>query len=275
MAVMIDATVESGSKSFNHKPLLEIRNLTHKFGGIIALENVNLKIYSREILAIIGPNGAGKTTLLNLITRFYQPSQGEILYKGINLLNLPAHKIASLGISRMFQNLELFKGMTVIDNILAGRSHLFSYGLFHSLIFFGKAAREEVENRKKVEEVIDFLEIEHIRKQTVASLPYGLQKRVELARALAMQPDIILLDEPVAGMNLEETEDMVRFILDINEEMNITVILVEHDMGVVMDISHRVNVFNFGKKLAEGTPREIYHNPEVVRAYLGKTGINE
>ena len=271
----MDYINESGNKSFNHKPLLEIRNLTHKFGGIIALENVNLKIYSREILAIIGPNGAGKTTLLNLITGFYQPSQGEILYRGINLLNLPAHKIASLGISRMFQNLELFKGMTVIDNILAGRSHLFSYGLFHSLIFFGKAAREEVENRKKVEEVIDFLEIEHIRKQTVASLPYGLQKRVELARALAMQPDIILLDEPVAGMNLEETEDMVRFILDINEEMNITVILVEHDMGVVMDISHRVNVFNFGKKLAEGTPREIYHNPEVVRAYLGKTGINE
>ncbi|MDY7038536.1 MAG: ABC transporter ATP-binding protein [Thermodesulfobacteriota bacterium] len=268
--------IDSGNahKKGRKKPLLDVRSISKDFGGIKALNDVSLHVVPGEILAIIGPNGAGKTTLLNCISRLYPPSKGEILFENTNLLSFPPHKIPSLGIARMFQNIELFKGMTVIDNVLTGRLHLIEYGILGSFIFFGKAAREEVKNHRQVEKVIDFLEIQHIRRQVVGSIPYGLQKRVELARALAMEPKILLLDEPVAGMNMEETEDMARFILDINEELGITIILIDHDMGVVMDISDRIIVLNFGQKLAEGDPKEIYNNPEVIKAYLGKTGPN-
>ena len=255
------------------KPLLEITSLTQVFGGIRALEDVGLSVNRGEIVAVIGPNGAGKTTLLNCISRLYDPFHGEILFEGASLLSLSAHEVPSLGIARMFQNVELFKGMTVIDNVLSGRLHLIKYGFFSALVFFGRAAVEEVKHRENIEEILDFLEIQHIRKQMVGSLPYGLQKRVELARALAMEPKILFLDEPVAGMNMEETEDMARFILDINEELGVTIVLIEHDMGVVMDISDRVMVLNFGNKLTEGTPQEVYENPEVVKAYLGETSV--
>ena len=264
---------DNRNNGHEQKPLLEITLLTQVFGGIIALDDVNLTVNHDEIFAIIGPNGAGKTTLLNCISRLYNPLHGEIFFEGANLLSMPPHKIPSLGIARMFQNVELFKGMSVIDSVLSGRLHLIKYGFFSSLIFFGSASVEEVKHRERIEEIIDFFEIQHIRKQMVGSLPYGLQKRVELARALAMEPKILLLDEPVAGMNLEETEDMARFILDINEELGVTIVMIEHDMGVVMDISDRVAVLNFGHKLAEGSPLEIYKNPEVVKAYLGETGV--
>jgi len=270
---MIEGTPEENLSNTQH--LLEVNSISQNFRGLTALHNVSVHVDSGEILAIIGPNGAGKTTLLNCITRLYTPSEGSIFFNKIDLLSLPPHKIPSLGIARMFQNVELFKGMSVIDNVLCGRLHLLKYGLFDSFVFFGKAAREEVKHRRRVEEIIDFLEIQHIRKQMIGSLPFGLQKRVELARALAMEPRILLLDEPVAGMNLEETEDMARFILDINEELGITIVLIDHDMSVVMDISDRVIVLNFGQKLADGVPADIYANHAVMEAYLGVTEKNE
>ena len=244
------------------------------FGGLKALNGVSVGVKGGEIFSIIGPNGAGKTCLLNCINRFYQPEQGRMLFEGQDISQLKAHRIASLGIARTFQNVELFGHMSVLDNIkLGGHVHLKS-GFLSGGIYYGKSRNEEMTFRKQIEEqIIDLLEIEHIRKKVVHTLPYGLQKRVELARALAMRPKILLLDEPATGMNLEETEDMARFILDINEAWGVTIILVEHDMGVVMDISDRLCVLDFGQKIAEGDPEEIRHNEQVIKAYLGEEDL--
>ena len=252
---------------------LKIDDLLLSFGGVTALFNVSLDVYQSEILAIIGPNGAGKTSLLNCISSLYHPQKGQILYYNggkHDLTRMSPHQIARLGIARSFQNIELFKHMTVLDNLLAGSHVHMRSNLLQSMIFWGPAQREQIEFRKFIEDIIDLLEIEAIRKQTVASLSYGLQKRVEMGRALAMQPAILLLDEPMAGMNTEEKEDMARFILDVNEEHGVTILLIEHDMGVVMDISDRIAVLNFGQKIAEGPPDEIRLNPQVIQAYLGE-----
>jgi branched-chain amino acid transport system ATP-binding protein len=251
--------------------IIEIENVSLAFGGVQALYNVSTRLRSREIFAIIGPNGAGKTCLLNCISRFYTPQEGEIRFKGKDITRLPTHQIASLGIARTFQNIELFKGMTVLDNIKLGRHVFLKSGIFSDMLYWGRTQREELKLRKEIEEkIIDLLEIEAIRKKVVGTLSYGLQKRVELARALAMQPEVLLLDEPMAGMNLEETEDMARFIINVNQMWDASIILVEHDMGVVMDISDRVCVLEFGQKIAEGSPREIQKNSQVIRAYLGE-----
>ncbi len=244
------------------------------FGGLKALNGVSVGVKGGEIFSIIGPNGAGKTCLLNCINRFYHPEQGRIFFEDQDISQLKAHRIASLGIARTFQNVELFGHMNVLDNIkLGGHVHLRS-GFLSGGIYYGKSRKEETAFRKQIEEqIIDLLEIEHIRKKVVHTLPYGLQKRVELARALAMRPKILLLDEPATGMNLEETEDMARFILDINEAWGATIILVEHDMGVVMDISDRLCVLDFGQKIAEGVPEEIRHNEQVIKAYLGEEDL--
>ncbi len=253
--------------------LLALDSVTLTFGGITALHRVNLTVSQGAIHAIIGPNGAGKTSIFNVISGLYHPQQGRLLYEGKEITRMAPNRRARLGIARTFQNIELFKGMTVQDNLMLGRHCLMKSGVLAGGLFFGRAAREEIAHRRAVEEIIDFLEIENIRKKTVGTLPYGLQKRVELGRALALQPRLILLDEPMAGMNQEETEDMARFILDINEEMGVTVLLIEHDMGVVMDISGEMTVLDFGRKIAEGTPEQVQTNPNVVKAYLGE--VNE
>lgn len=251
--------------------IIEIDSLTLAFGGVQALNGVSTRLMEGEVFAIIGPNGAGKTCLLNCISRFYNPQKGRVLFKGKDITNLPTHSIAKRGIARTFQNIELFKGMTVLDNIKLGRHTFLKSGIFSDMIYYGRTMREELKLRKEIEEkIIDLLEIEAIRKQVVGTLPYGLQKRVELARALAMRPEVLLLDEPMAGMNLEETEDMARFILNVNSMWGVSIILVEHDMGVVMDISDRVCVLEFGLKIAEGSPEEIQKNPKVISAYLGQ-----
>jgi branched-chain amino acid transport system ATP-binding protein len=251
--------------------LLDVQGIFLKFGGVNVLANVSTSVRKGEIFAIIGPNGAGKTCLLNCINRFYTPSNGRIFFEGREITRLKAHEIAGLGIARTFQNVELFKGMTVIDNIKLGRHVHLKTGLLSAGLYFGGARTTELALRKEIEQnIIDLLEIEHIRKKKVGALPYGLQKRVELARALAMRPKLLLLDEPVTGMNLEETEDIARFILDIHDEWGVTIILIEHDMGVVMDISHRVCVLDFGVKIAEGLPAEIRNNDQVIKAYLGE-----
>jgi branched-chain amino acid transport system ATP-binding protein len=253
---------------------LRVEEVYLRFGGLVALNQVSIAVKKGEIFSVIGPNGAGKTCLLNCINRFYHPEKGKIFFEGRDISHLKAHRIASLGIARTFQNVELFGHMSAMDNIkLGGHVHLKS-GSLAGGIYYGKSKKEEMAFRKWIEErIIDLLEIEHIRKKTVYTLPYGLQKRVELGRALAMRPKILLLDEPATGMNLEETEDMARFILDINEEWDVTIILIEHDMGVVMDISDRICVLDFGQKIAEGQPQEIRHNEQVIKAYLGEEDL--
>ena len=251
--------------------ILEASGLTLSFGGIRALADVAVAVPKGEITAIIGPNGAGKTSLFNAISGFYRPERGTIRFDGADITHLPAHRRAALGLARTFQNVALFRGMTVLDNIKLGGHNRGRTGALGALWYLGGAAAEEQRLREQIErEVIDFLEIDHIRHQPIAALPYGLQKRVELARALAMQPKLLMLDEPVAGMNREETEDMARFILDIQEERGVTVMLVEHDMGLVMDISSRVVVLNFGQVIASGTPGEVRQEPAVIAAYLGE-----
>ena len=252
---------------------LKVHNIFMAFGGVQALMDISFEVKKGEIFSVIGPNGAGKTVLLNCINGLYHPQKGQIFFEGKEISKVKPHQRAEMGISRTFQKIELFKGTTVLDNIRLGRHIHLKTGLISGSLYVGKTAREELEHRDFIErEIIDLLEIEHIRDKVVGMLPYGLQKRVELARALALNPKIILLDEPLAGLNLEEVEDMARFILDINEEerWQTTCVLVEHDMGVVMDISHRVMALNFGEKIAEGTPPEIQKNPHVIKAYLGE-----
>jgi branched-chain amino acid transport system ATP-binding protein len=253
---------------------LVVENISLNFGGINALSGITTGVKKGEIFAVIGPNGAGKTCLLNCINRFYNPEKGKIYFDGRDITKLRTHKIAQLGIARTFQNVELFGHMTVLDNIKLGHHVHLKSGFLSGGIFYGKTRREELKLRKEIEEtIIDLLEIEHIRKHVVHSLPHGLQKRVELARALAMKPKILLLDEPATGMNLEETEDMARYILDINEDWGVTIILIEHDMGLVMDISDRICVLDFGRKIAEGRPEEIRLNKQVIQAYLGEQDL--
>ena len=251
--------------------MLTVSNLSLSFGGLQVLSDVSFNVNQGEVFAIIGPNGAGKTSILNSISGFYRPEKGRIALEGLDVSRFPADRRAALGLGRTFQNIALYRGMSVLDNIKLGAHVHLQTGLLSSLLYWGKARREEMTLRKKIEEdIIDFLEIEPIRKLPVGSLAYGLQKRVELARALAMRPKILLMDEPVAGMNAEETEDMARFILDIKEEWNMTIVLIEHDMKVIMDISDRVLVLNFGQKLAEGKPGEVQRHPDVIKAYLGE-----
>src|SRR3954452_8291276 len=256
------------SRLFN-QVLLSVENVSLSFGGVKALSDISFDIMKGEVRAIIGPNGAGKSSMLNCINGFYHPQQGAITYKGVKRSRMKPHAAAEQGIARTFQNIALFRGMSTLDNIMTGRNLRMKSGLFWQALRVGPAAREEIEHRKVVERIIDFLQIQAIRKTPVGRLPYGLQKRVELGRALAAEPDLLLLDEPMAGMNVEEKEDMCRFILDVNDEFGTTIALIEHDMGVVMDISDRVVVLEYGRKIADGTPDEVRANQAVVDAYLG------
>jgi branched-chain amino acid transport system ATP-binding protein len=249
---------------------LNVEHVSLSFGRLTVLNNVSFQVQEGEILAIIGPNGAGKTSLLNCINGFYRPQQGRITYQGLDIVQVPAHEIAPLGISRTFQNLALYTHMNALDNIMAARHIHMQHGMLAGAFFWGRAQREEIEHRRVVEEIIDFLEIAPIRKAIVGTLPYGLRKRVELGRALALEPQVLLLDEPMTGMNVEEKEDMARFILDIHELRGTTILLIEHDMGLVMDIANRVVVLDFGTKIAAGTPDQIKSDPQVIQAYLGQ-----
>lgn len=249
---------------------LHVENISLSFGGIHALQQIDFKVNQGEILAVIGPNGAGKTSLINSVNGFYRPQQGHIIYEGRDISNSPPYKRALFGISRTFQNIALYTNATTLDNLMAARHIHMKSNLLTGAIFWGSARREEIEHRNRVEEIIEFLEMESIRKAVVGTLSYGLRKRVELGRALALEPTMLLLDEPMAGMNVEEKEDMARFILDIHERQQMTIMLIEHDMGLVMDISDRVVVLDFGIKIAEGTPDEIRQDDRVIQAYLGQ-----
>jgi branched-chain amino acid transport system ATP-binding protein len=251
------------------RPLLEVEGISVRFGALLALNRVSLQIHRGEIVAIIGPNGAGKTTLLNVISGFYHPSEGRIVFDGRDRTHLAPPDVAALGLARTFQNVALFKGMSVLDNIMTGRLLKMRGHFVLDALWWGPARRQELEHRAFVERIIDFLEIQAIRKTPAGRLPYGLQKRVELARALAAEPQLLLLDEPMAGMNVEEKEDMCRFILDVNGEFGTTIALIEHDMGVVMDISDRVAVLDYGRKIADGTPEQVRKDRGVLDAYLG------
>ncbi len=253
--------------------ILEIENISLQFGGVKALDNVTYHINKGEIFSLIGPNGAGKTSMLNCISGLYQPTGGSILYKGKDITRMKPYERTSLGIARAFQNIALFAHMSVLDNLKLGKHSLMESGLFSGGLYVGKASKEEIKHRQEVEEVIEFLELQDIRHTPVGTLPYGLQKRVEVGRALALKPELILLDEPMAGMNNAEKELMSRFILDMHEVMNTTVVLIEHDLGVVMSLSNHIAVLDFGKQIGFGTPKEIQQNPEVIKAYIGEETV--
>jgi branched-chain amino acid transport system ATP-binding protein len=264
----VSSTVTSAAAS-EGEPLLAVSGVSKHFGGVRAVEDISLAVRPGGLTSIIGPNGAGKTSLLNIISGFYQPDTGSIRFEGKDITGTRPSRVAALGIARTFQNIALFAGMTVLDNIMLGRHVRMRAGILSSVVYWGLAQREEVAHRARVEELIEFLELEDLRKQPTSGLAYGLRKRVELGRALALDPKLLLLDEPMGGMNQEEKEDMARFILEVNREWGTTIILIEHDMGVVMDISERVAVLDHGRKIADGTPFEIQRHPEVIRAYLG------
>ncbi len=256
----------------NKKAELEIKSLHLSFGGVTAVKDVDLNVHTGELMAIIGPNGAGKTSLLNCITGFYHPQKGRITFNGVDITNLHTHQLVDVGIGRTFQNIELFPGMTVLANMTLARHIHCHYSFINACLFSSAVRNEEIRHRKILEEIIDFLEMQSIRKKSVGSLPYGMMKRVELGRALALEPRLLILDEPFAGMNLEEKEDMVRFLLELNQRCGLTMILVEHDMSIVMNISRHITVLNFGEKIGEGTAEAISGHSEVIRAYLGDSG---